>query len=326
MNITINSNEYKILDTFDSVITIPDCFVVTSNKLGTGHGEAKLYIGAKNIVNDFFGNGEINCFLVKTDLISYLNIAKEEYMHPSQKYLGKRNLKKLWEERFDKVNNLEDIISFKIYRQTQIQGSRGYINSSDNSYNLIREISLPLISYLLIMKLQDSNNKIKFYLKLFVDFEAIANLKNGPLVFKYGNKKNIDNTDRNSQIDKVYQARIGQGKYRDSLLAECPYCPITMVNDERLLIASHIKPWAISNNKEKIDPKNGFILSPLYDKLFDIGFITFTDDKHMLVSDWLSPKNRERLKLQNNKYYQMLPMDEKRKEYLQYHREFVYKG
>ena len=34
-----------------------------------------------------------------------------------------------------------------------------------------------------------------------------------------------------------------------------PYCPFTMINDERLLRASHIKPWVVSNDKEKLDPK-----------------------------------------------------------------------
>ena len=51
-----------------------------------------------------------------------------------------------------------------------------------------------------------------------------------------------------------------------------------MINEESLLIASHIKPWAVSDSKERIDPNNGFILSPLYDKLFDRGYITFSDD------------------------------------------------
>ena len=99
-----------------------------------------------------------------------------------------------------------------------------------------------------------------------------------------------------------------------------------MINDERLLIASHIKPWAVANNKEKIDPKNGFILSPLYDKLFDRGFITFTDERRVLVSNWLSPRNQKRIDLKNNDFFQMLPIDEFRKKYLEYHRELVFKG
>ena len=97
-------------------------------------------------------------------------------------------------------------------------------------------------------------------------------------------------------------------------------------NDERLLIASHIKPWAVSTDIERLDPKNGFMLSPLYDKLFDRGFITFTDERRMQVSNWLSPQNVRRCGLTDNSFIQLLPLDEKRLEYLAYHREFVFKG
>ncbi len=99
-----------------------------------------------------------------------------------------------------------------------------------------------------------------------------------------------------------------------------------MINDERLLIASHIKPWAVASDKEKIDPKNGFMLSPLLDKLFDRGFITFTDERRVKISNWLSPQNQKRIGIRNEDFFQLLPIDEKRKSYLAYHREFVFKG
>lgn len=99
-----------------------------------------------------------------------------------------------------------------------------------------------------------------------------------------------------------------------------------MVNDERLLIASHIKPWAKSNNEEKIDPKNGFMLTPTFDRLFDQGFITFEDDKKLVVSPWVSPMNQKRLGIQTGMIISNLPLDDKRKEYLKYHRENIYKA
>ena len=99
-----------------------------------------------------------------------------------------------------------------------------------------------------------------------------------------------------------------------------------MINDERLLIASHIKPYSVSTEREKYDPKNGFLLSPLYDRLFDKGLITFTDDKRIMVSNWISPNNVRRMNLENMKYYPKLPIDDKRTVYLEYHRSFVFKG
>ena len=99
-----------------------------------------------------------------------------------------------------------------------------------------------------------------------------------------------------------------------------------MINDERLLIASHIKPWAASDDIEKIDSQNGFILSPLYDKLFDRGFITFTPDKVMHVSNWITPKNCERMFLKDKTFIQRLPLTPKRCNYLEFHRSSVFHG
>ena len=117
-----------------------------------------------------------------------------------------------------------------------------------------------------------------------------------------------------------------QAQYRRLLLEECPFCPITRIADERLLIASHIKPLRDSNEEEAYDPKNGYMLSPLYDKLFDQGFISFDSDRRLIVSNWLSPSNQERCRLNNGEFIQLLPMDERREFYLTYHRQFVFKG
>ena len=54
------------------------------------------------------------------------------------------------------------------------------------------------------------------------------------------------------------------------------------------MIASHIKPWMVSNNRERLDANNGFLLLPNLDKTFDKGYISFADDGTILVSDKLS--------------------------------------
>lgn len=229
----------------------------------------------------------------------------------------------------EKIKHLNDVIEFNIHDQVQIEGPRGYVNSSDEGYNLIRELSLPLVSYISAMELSDKEGSSIYYWKLFADFDAISD-KASATVFRYG-KKDEKITDAKKKKEErkdneLRQARIGQGLYRDKLLNECPFCPITMINDERLLIASHIKPWAVASNKERLDPKNGFILSPLYDKLFDRGFITFTDERRVKISNWLSPQNQKRIGIKNDDFIQLLPIDSERKFYLSYHRNFVFKG
>lgn len=331
----INGEKLKYLDTFGTYMTVPDCIVAPKNKLGDGHGEAKFYISSKDAMRDFYG-GEgfcAKCFILKSDLINYMIAIKSEYLHPTQNYRGKNELSALWSQRMDKIQMLDEVVLFDIYDQKQIQGPRGYVNSNDFGYQLIRELSLPLVSYITAVKLVDLSGSILYYWKLFVDFDALAEKENA-LVFKYGKKHDAERTEvaaisqtETEQQIQIRYARNGQGKYREAMLEDCMYiCPITMINDERLLIASHAKPYAVSNDKEKVDPKNGFILSALMDKLFDKGFMTFSDDKHLILSQQISPKNWDRMGLKDGQYIQALPLDNERKVYLDFHRKNVFHG
>ena len=279
--------KFVISDTLDSSITVPDCIVKRSNKIGKGNGEAKLYVSPKDNMYEFFGTSgfKVRCFVLKQDLIDYMNAIHAEYLHPTQQYREASEMPKLWLQRLHEISLLPDVIEFDVYDQVQISGVRGYVKSDGRGYDIIREISLPLVSYISVMRLIDSSGATIFYWKLFADFDAISD-KRDALVYIYG-KKGIEEisktTKENSRQKEISNARKGQGQYRDRLLAECHYCPITMINDDRLLIASHIKPWAVSSDREKVDHKNGFILSPLYDRLFDKGFMTFTQDRRIVL-------------------------------------------
>lgn len=329
----INGEVLPTLSVFPNMMTVPDCVVVGSNKLGHGHGEAKFYISSKDDMYMFYGHPKFTakCFMLKSDLIAYMNAIKNEYQEPSQEYARKSDLPRLWAERMLMIEGLDDVIFFNIQDQHQIAGPRGYINSRDEGYQIIRQIALPLVSYIYVEKVGLATDPL-YYWKLFVDFEAIWEKQNGPLVFHYGKPKAETNLEE--KLDKrkekeeqtVRQARDGQGKYREQLLEQCRYCPFTMIADERLLIASHIKPWAASSLKEKIDPFNGYMLSPLYDKLFDRGFITFTENRHVLLSDFISPYTWKQIGLKNDTFIKPLIMDDKRIEYLKFHHESVFKG
>lgn len=327
----INGEMFKTLEVFPSMMTVADCVVTTSNKLGQGHGEAKFYISSKEKMYAFYGSEGFcaKCFLLKSDLISYMMAIKNEYAKPSQNYASKDTLPSLWNERMDMINGLDDVIFFDIYDQSQIAGSRGYINSHDKGYQVIRKIALPLVSYIYVEKVGSAASPL-YYWKLFVDFDAIWEKQNAPLVFTYGKQKDKPQTKEEKQEEKKHQvlreARNGQGKYRELLLEQCHFCPFTMIGDDRLLIASHIKPWAASNDAEKIDPYNGYILSPMYDKLFDKGFITFTPNRHVILSSFLSPLTWKQIGLKNDTFVKALPMDDKRIEYLKFHHQSVFKG
>jgi hypothetical protein len=330
----IEGERFTFVDTFETPIAVADSWVMSKNKLGYGNGEAKLYVGSRDKMESFFGDMEFTatCFVLRQDLQAYMNAIKSEYFTPSQEYRGKNEMQSLWFERMEKINDLPSgIIIFTIREQSQIAGPRGYINSSDKVYKLIREISLPLVSYISAMRL-DYNGHPMFYLKLFADFEEIEKRK--AFIENYGTaiKPTVENTFYGVREDCVETkpviryGREGQDEYRRKLLEECPFCPITMINEESLLIASHIKPWAVSNSIERIDPNNGFVLSPLYDKLFDRGYITFSNDKRVSISNWLSRQVKERIGIKENQLFQFLPMNDSRANYLEYHRQTVFKG
>ena len=320
-NININGEEYENLDIKEKV-TIADSFVSGSNKIGTGHGERKLYIGNENDETlRFFGKRGFthNCFLLKTGLIKFLNNSKEEYRRPKQSYQKPEKLSKLWDKRSSMINMLDEFLPFSIEDQSKIKGPRVYINSKDKHYELIREVALPNISYLSVLKLKSKNSKVIYYFKPFIEYfgedKDILSLKKREEI-----EKSVIDSD---EVVKIIKARIGQGKYRERLLKCCPVCPVTLVSSPEVLIASHIKPWAQSDNIEKIDSKNGFMFSPNVDKLFDRGYITFTNDKIMKVSPWLSKKTYERLNIIPNKRYEKLPI-KGREKYLEYHRKNIF--
>ncbi len=330
----INGEVYPTLEVFPSMISVPDCVVARSNKIGSGNGEAKLYIASKDEMHEFYGREKFRaqCFMLKTDLVAYMEAIRNEYEHPSQEYAQKDQLPLLWKERMETILGLDDVIFFNVDDQYQISGPRGYIKSNDEGYKLIRTIALPLVSYIYVEKVGNISSPL-FYWKLFVDFNAIWEKKNGSQIF--ARRKSAKDTETQSEglsepesTERLATTKIreGQEKYRQKLLEQCRFCPFTMISDERLLVASHIKPWAAANDIERVDPFNGYILSPMYDRLFDQGFITFNEDKQVILSEFISPYTWKQIGLENECYVKELPMDDKRIEYLDFHHKSVFKG
>ena len=59
------------------------------------------------------------------------------------------------------------------------------------------------------------------------------------------------------------------------------------------------KPWEpdfTNNDEERYDHKNGITMTPTYHSLFDLGFISFSDNGELLVSPFLSNLNKNKLK------------------------------
>jgi hypothetical protein len=89
--------------------------------------------------------------------------------------------------------------------------------------------------------------------------------------------------------DQLIKARRGQGHFREELESSELGCRLTRITDRGHLRASHIKPWSKSNDREKLDPNNGLLLSPHIDHLFDRGYISFADNGDLMRSNRLDP-------------------------------------
>jgi putative restriction endonuclease len=92
--------------------------------------------------------------------------------------------------------------------------------------------------------------------------------------------ENVPETEREALI----KARLGQGEFRKRLLEDWRGCAVTGIASPELLRASHIKPWRMSSNDDRLNPFNGLMLLPQYDHLFDRGYITFEDNGRLVPS------------------------------------------
>ncbi len=76
------------------------------------------------------------------------------------------------------------------------------------------------------------------------------------------------------------QIRLGQHRFASEVLGnyghQCAFCEFAprSLPRKRLLIASHIKPWAACDDSERLDASNGIAACPMHDTALDAGLIT----------------------------------------------------
>jgi hypothetical protein len=127
-----------------------------------------------------------------------------------------------------------------------------------------------------------------------------------------------------TEKEQLVKARRGQGLFRLRVEAIESACRLTHTADKRFLVASHIKPWRLSDNVEKLDGNNGLLIAPHVDRLFDQGWISFSDDGAILCADagikslmkqWgLAPESN------------VGRFNEQQRQYLAFHRARVYRA
>lgn len=97
--------------------------------------------------------------------------------------------------------------------------------------------------------------------------------------------------------ERVVKARVNQSFFRRAVLSAYNYsCCITGINKPQLLIAGHIKPWAL-DRKNRVNPRNGIAINALHDKAFENGLISISPDYKVLVSSQLKAKPTKEIEM-----------------------------
>lgn len=185
-------------------------------------------------------------------------------------------------------------------------------------------IQKAFLSSLFIDKNTRGNNMYSNSLKQYRNFLAVHDA----LLLDTHYEQYIEQPQKLTKTEReaVITARIGQGIFRENLIKKYDGCCIvTGVDDKRILIASHIRPWSVSTNEQRLSVENGLLLSTLYDKLFDIGLITFSEEGQIICSRELENKNIDLLKIDRNKKYD-LKISAILLENLKYHQNVVFLG
>ena len=163
------------------------------------------------------------------------------------------------------------------------------------------------------------SNALKQY-RLFRNIEAVEVVDHDEVTSVIENYANLQETERSA----IVKSRIGQGLFRKELIKKYnSSCVITGINEKKLLIASHIKPWSVCTNAERLSVENGLLLSPTFDKLFDCGLISFADSGRILISSQLSAEVVSKLHISATDTFN-LKASQELKQNLEYHRDVVF--
>jgi hypothetical protein len=175
-------------------------------------------------------------------------------------------------------------------REHKEQGKRVFLFESqgDSFVKFVSEMEFYDADY---FETPDKNNSLRIGIRFFLNrigvsmpvypsqFE-LSTVAENPMDIQYANTPTV--TERSGLVT----SRVGQGAYRKRIIHRWEYkCAVTNFNKLDILIASHILPWAQSNDMERLDVHNGILLSPTYDALFDKHLITFDDKGKIILSD-----------------------------------------
>jgi len=155
------------------------------------------------------------------------------------------------------------------------------LQSNGNGNQKFYLVSLPQDLATELLRLVEARNGGEAVLQLRMD--AKTEIDDVLAQAELASSTDITETER----QQLVLARKGQGLFRAEVIRLEKHCRVTGVTSVELLRASHIRPWRVATNADRLDGNNGLLLAPHVDQLFDRGLISFTDVGELLLSKQL---------------------------------------
>lgn len=191
---------------------------------------------------------------------------------------------------------------------------KGYLNNKEVEYYTNQAIQAGFISR--------KYNQIGYLINLLKKLDDIV-FVNNKLYFEEDAKNIFGDLETEKRKRDLYLHRIYKNELKTEVeeklgIVKCMLEDLAYPS----LVASHIKPFIVSNEFEAYDPNNWFLLSRNFDILFDQGYITFDNNGNIICSKKL---NHDVIEYVSNYKLDNIFLSDQRLKYLRYHRENVFK-
>ena len=114
---------------------------------------------------------------------------------------------------------------------------------------------------------------------------------------------------QNKELERQHKANIRQTSVETKI---CAKVGIEQLREQSIQIL------------ERLDPDNGLLLHPSLDHLFDIGLITFDEKGNIVISNLIGKSDLKTLNISSD--ISLSSINEKTKEYLNFHNNYVFKN